>query len=205
MPRQNRVSPDGALVAVASRAATLMGNRGCLHDAHSRIVRSSARAAWVSCQLHFEGIQRQLMTPGHYTELFFLDEPTALASGHRPCFTCRRDFAKSFVAHYSRGNGVDGVAKLSDIDKQLRNKQVGVQQATRASVASLPDGSVVRAIASGQFFVLRRGGALPWSFDGYGQPLNVSTLGGDLALITPLGIVAALDDGYAPVFHPSAD
>src|SRR4051812_22922724 len=101
MSRQNRVNPAGDLVANSSRAATLMGNRGCLHDAAGNIVRRSARPAWVSCLLSSQGIRRPLMTPGHYTELFFLDDPTALAAGHRPCFTCRRDAAQSFVSNYS--------------------------------------------------------------------------------------------------------
>ena len=85
MHRQNRVDPQGALVAVAARG-TLMGNRGCLHDDGGHIVRQSARDAWVTCLLSFKDRQRQIMQPGHYTELFFLDEATALAAGHRPLF-----------------------------------------------------------------------------------------------------------------------
>src|SRR5690348_1776749 len=136
MPLQNRVRPTGEVVADASRAATFMGNRGCLHDAHKKIVRNSGRKAWVCCALHFQGIHRQLMTPGHYTELFFLDEPTALAAGHRPCFTCRRADAKSFVATWQQGNQLD--VSLSAIDGHLRAQ--GAERWT-GSVASLPDGT----------------------------------------------------------------
>ena len=92
MTLQNRVTPFGEIVAVAARG-TLMGNRGCLHDSERRIVKSSARVAWVTCRLEWQGMQRQIMAPGKYTELFFLDEATALAAGHRPCFECRRQDA----------------------------------------------------------------------------------------------------------------
>ena len=84
MSRQNRVTPYGEIVAVSAKG-TLMGNRGCLHDDAGRIVRQSQRKAWIYCLLEFKGIKRTVMAPGNYTELFFLDEATALAAGHRPC------------------------------------------------------------------------------------------------------------------------
>ena len=107
MHRQNRVDPEGALVAVAARG-TLMGNRGCLHDDGGNIVRQSARDAWVTCLLSFKERQRQIMQPGHYTELFFLDEATALAAGHRPCSECRRE---RYVAYQEAWARVFGLKK----------------------------------------------------------------------------------------------
>ena len=90
MPLQNRVDPWGGLQAVSERGAW-MGNRGCLHDAGKRLGASRwTRKQWVICKLEFNGRQRELMAPGKYTELFFLDEATALSAGHRPCNTCRR-------------------------------------------------------------------------------------------------------------------
>jgi len=87
-PRQNRVTPFGDIVATPERG-NLMGNRGCLHDEAGNIVRTSNGRAWISCLLAWSGIRRTLMAPSHYTELFFLDEPTALAAEHRPCGSCR--------------------------------------------------------------------------------------------------------------------
>ena len=88
MPRQNRVTPFGELIATESRG-TLMGNRGCLHDDQQRIRRAFACKRWIICVLEFRGRRRAVMTPGRYTELFFLDEATALAAGHRPCAECQ--------------------------------------------------------------------------------------------------------------------
>src|SRR5439155_1273125 len=94
MTRQNRVTPFGEIVATTERG-TFMGNRGVLHDAESRIRRVWQLKRWIVCVLAFRGRKRQVMTPGHYTELFFLDEATALAagtSGNRWLVTaCRRD------------------------------------------------------------------------------------------------------------------
>ena len=103
MPLQNRITPEGD-ICVSNARGTLMGNRGCLHDDQKRIISRSKRDAWVTCALSFKGIRRPLMAPGSYTELFFLDEATALAAGHRPCATCRRDRYDAFMAAWSKGN-----------------------------------------------------------------------------------------------------
>jgi hypothetical protein len=90
MPRRNRVTPLGELIATPERGL-VYGNRGCLHDADGRIRRSHNGRRWIACRLEFAGRRRApLMAPGRYTELFFLDEATALAAGHRPCAECRR-------------------------------------------------------------------------------------------------------------------
>src|SRR4051794_26424644 len=89
MPRQNRVTPSGDIITTPERG-TLMGNRGVLHDADARIVRRWQGKRWIACVLEFKGRWRPVMAPGRYTELFFLDEATALAAGHRPCAECRR-------------------------------------------------------------------------------------------------------------------
>ncbi|HXV59017.1 MAG TPA: hypothetical protein VD704_14230, partial [Gaiellaceae bacterium] len=91
MPLQNRVTPLSELVAHPARGL-VYGNRGCLHDAHGRIRRFSATRRWIACRLEFRGWQRgRLLQPGKFTELFFLDDATALAAGHRPCALCRRE------------------------------------------------------------------------------------------------------------------
>ena len=154
MARQNRVNPAGDLIADASRAATLMGNRGCLHDAEGHVVRTSARKAWVSCLLQFKGIQRKVMTPGHYTELFFLDEATALAAGHRPCSTCRRDAAKRFVGHWTRANPQSATAGLAEIDAHFARRtcrsrpRLGHRASRRNHGAPQRHGSVLRGASA---------------------------------------------------------
>ncbi|HEY3229252.1 MAG TPA: hypothetical protein VGJ87_08530, partial [Roseiflexaceae bacterium] len=100
MPYQNRVTPEGALIATTARG-TLMGNRGCLHDERKRIVRTYQVRRWIICLLEFKGRWRAIMSPGKYTELFFLDEATALAAGHRPCAECQRERFTMFRAHWA--------------------------------------------------------------------------------------------------------
>jgi hypothetical protein len=112
MPLQNRVNPYGEIVANASRGAW-MGNRGCLHGANRQLTSKRwTRKAWVICELSFHGRHRDVMAPGSYTELFFLDEATALAAGHRPCGTCRKAASKDFVAawHSPEGPAGTGIA-----------------------------------------------------------------------------------------------
>src|ERR687885_1053495 len=103
VPLRNRVTPYGEIVAVAGRG-TLMGNRGRLHDAQRQIVRDWQVRRWIACRLQFRGRHREVMTPGRYTELFFLDEATALADGHRPCAECQRGRYRLFREIWAAAN-----------------------------------------------------------------------------------------------------
>lgn len=203
MPEPNRVNPAGELVATSARG-TLMGNRGCLHDADGRIVRNSARKEWICCELAFEGRKRQLRAPGSYTELFFLDEATALAAGHRPCGTCRRDDARRFAHAWGVANLGMAPARVGRIDDQLSGERVDSARMLRSSVPPLPDGTMFRQEASGRFFLLHRGRALPWSFTGYGAPVDTRDVAGPIMVMTPASIIRALDAGYEPRVHRSA-
>lgn len=116
---QNRVNPEGE-ICFSSEKGTLMGNRGCLHDDEQKIRYSSKRDAWVTCLLSFKERRRKLMQPGQYTELFFLDEATALAAGHRPCAECRRERYKQFLAAWpSLGDGI----RAADVDRALKQER----------------------------------------------------------------------------------
>src|SRR5919204_6549006 len=106
MPRQNRVTPFGEIVATPERG-TLMGNRGVLHDGEGRIRRPWQLRRWLVCVLDLKGRKRRVMTPGRYTELFFLDEATALAAGHRPCAECRRARFLAFCSAWGTANPGD--------------------------------------------------------------------------------------------------
>src|SRR2546426_5734544 len=116
LPRQNRVTPFGELIATPERG-TLMGKRGgCLHDTAQRIVRPFVSRRWIACLLEFKGRRRTVMTPGRYTELFFLDEATALAAGHRPCAECQRARYDLFRAHWAgRGRKLPGTDHMDDV------------------------------------------------------------------------------------------
>ena len=129
MPRQNRVTPWGDIIATPARG-TLMGNRGCLHDATGRLLRNRKAGynGWIYCLLEFNGRHRQIMAPGRYTELFFLDEVTALAAGHRPCYECQRSRYNEFMQRWAEANkGLLGGEKLSAplVDAVLQKERMG--------------------------------------------------------------------------------
>ena len=148
MPRQNRVTPVGEIVAVPERG-TIMGNRGNLHDDNGNIQRAWRGNRWIVCALAFRGRKRTVMTPGEYTELFFLDEATALAAGHRPCAECRRARFIAFCNTWKVANlKAGGVTKLTAtlIDKQLHAERVNPDSSKcvfAASLQDLPDGVFV--------------------------------------------------------------
>ena len=149
VPRQNRVTPFGQIVAVPERG-TVMGNRGRLHDGAGRILRPWHVRRWLLCKLEFNGRRRTVMAPGRYTELFFLDEATGLAAGHRPCFECRRKSYRAFVEAWAVGNGLDlkaGLPSAPMIDDRLHEERVGPvrgKRTFRSKVDDLPDGVFLR-------------------------------------------------------------
>ncbi|MGJ5204664.1 hypothetical protein [Bradyrhizobium sp. HKCCYLR20261] len=203
MPLQNRVTPLGDIVATPHRGL-FTGNRGIIHDPATRTLLSKrwSSPAWLVCLCEFRGKRREVMARRSWTELFFLDEATALAAGHRPCFYCRRDDAERFRAAWETGNGVSAI-RASEIDKVLHRERLerGKKRLHSLSgpVAELPDGAMVQS--GEESFAILRGRALPWSFAGYGVARD------DLAaplLLTPPSTLRALRAGYRPVLHPSA-
>jgi hypothetical protein len=206
MPRQNRVTPLSELVADPARGL-VYGNRGCLHDAEGRIRRSFAVQRWIACRLEFRGWHRTpLMQPGRFTELFFLDEVTAFAAGHRPCALCRRADYDRFVDIWSglhpRQRGADAM------DEQLHSERVEpetrLQRRRLAPLDELPDGAFV--LEHGEPHLVRGGELLRWSPAGYEAPRR-RTAGAEAVLITPPSLVAVLRTGWeplVPLLHPSA-
>ena len=217
MPRQNRVTPFGEIVAVPERGS-LMGNRGILHDAaaqhdpDAKVRRRWAGRAWISCLLEFRGRRDPVMAPGHYTRLFFLDEPTALAAGHRPCAYCRRADYLAFRAAWASANahlGLGPTPYATEIDRVLHVERLGPSRVKRtylAPLADLPDGACVTlpgsasaaSSAADQPPYLRWQGALwRWTPAGYAERLPIPD--GEAAVLTPPSIVGALRAGYAPL------
>jgi hypothetical protein len=208
MTLRNRVTPFGEIVAVAERG-TLMGNRGCLHDEARTLVRNSARVAWVTCRLEWHGIRRPLMAPGKYTELFFLDEATALAAGHRPCGECRAERLEAFERAWAQGvEGRPGaVALVQAIDPVMRRDRAerqGAQRRFTARAGDLPDGVMVQLPDEEGIARLKwRGQFLKWAPSGYGYPRTVEGKT-TVTVLTPACTVKVLSAGYVPEGHASA-
>src|SRR5271170_5972407 len=202
MPRQNRVTPDGTLIAVPDRGL-FWGNRGALHDPAGRLVRYSRGRAWAICVLEFKGRRRQLWAPGRLTELFFLDEATGLAAGHRPCGECRyRDyqaFKRAWAVAF--GGGVPAVAEIGARLHADRLVRPGERRSYSAQLSSLPDGVMVSV--HGTPFLVCGGTLLAWTPGGYRDAYRPAA-GTAVTVITPRATVAVLAAGYRQVIHPSA-
>lgn len=202
MPLQNRVTPFGELIATPARG-TLMGNRGCVHDAQRRIRRPFAVKRWIICLLEFKGRHRTVMVPGQYTELFFLDEVTALAAGHRPCAECQRGRYDLFRAHWAgRGRALPGA---DEMDEVLHAERLDARRAKRTHtrrLSDLPAGAMV-ADAGGKAYLVQDGALLHWTPAGYGARLHppAETV---FRVLTPRSIVRALARGYPVQRHVSA-
>lgn len=198
-PLQNRVAPDGAICSHSARGL-LMGNRGGrLHWPEQQLgTRRWASKAWIACRLSFKGRKRSVMGDS-YTELFFLDEATALAAGHRPCFECRRAEAVAFSEAWAKAHGLPRRPRVAEMDTILHAERLALRDVVR--LGDLPDGAMVR-MDWGDLLIW--GGALrPWSFEGYGAPRPLDPAAQAEAL-TPACVRAALSAGYRPMVHPSA-
>jgi hypothetical protein len=205
VPLQNRVTPLGDLIATPERGL-VYGNRGCLHDDQGAIRRHHSTRRWIACRLEFRGRRRpRLMAPGRYTELFFLDEATALAAGHRPCAECRREDYNRLLEIW-RAIHLDQTG-ADEIDVQLHAERLTAARARRLhdrDYAELPDGAFV--LDGGQPAVVVGARLLRWSPVGYTdagpRPRHARA-----AVITPPSLLAVLGSDWAPVvplLHPSA-
>ncbi len=201
-PRQNRVLPTGEIVRHAARGL-FMGNRGCLHDAEGFLGTARWRSTlWITCKTAFKDRRRQLMAPGRYTELFFLDEAVALAAGHRPCAECRRTDYRRFLASWADGNGA-AISKAGEIDRALHTARIEPQTRTqrtyRSDIGALPDGAFVR-LGSIPHLLL---GAAAYPFADYAYGPSVERpANGVVDVMTPLPTVNTLSAGYRPFLHP---
>jgi hypothetical protein len=199
-PLQNRVTPFGEIVALEGRGL-VMGNRGVLHDDHRRLVRASQVRRWIACRLEFRGRRRSIMAPKRYTELFFLDEATALSAGHRPCRECRYADYERFRSLWAGCYG--GPASADAMDLQLHRERLidGRKRTYRGGIHTLPDGTYIAL--DGDAWLLWGDELLAWSRAGYTsrkpRPARM-----EVDVLTPGSIVAVLAAGYRPGVHPSA-
>ncbi|MGJ5177084.1 hypothetical protein ACQR16_01390 [Bradyrhizobium oligotrophicum] len=203
MPLQNRVMPTGDIVATPHRGL-FTGNRGIIHDPETKTLlrKRWSSPAWLVCVCELRGRRREVMATRSWTELFFLDEATALAAGHRPCFYCRRDDAEKFRAAWERGNGLSGL-RAADIDRTLHGERLerGKKRLhpLPLPMTALPDGVMLQS--GEESLLVVQGRALPWSFAGYGEPREAIS---QVLLLTPPSTLRALQAGFRPALHPSA-
>ncbi len=200
MPLQNRVTPFGELVAVAGRGL-LMGNRGVVHDEARRIVRPWQVRRWIACRTEFRGRHRDVMQPRRWTELFFLDEATAFAAGHRPCAQCRYADYQRFRSLWETCHGAP--ANADSMDRVLHAERLdGRRKRTYpAPFAALPDGAFV--VLDGTAWLVRGRELLAWSDGGYAERRRRPRTGA-VDVLTPRSMVALLTAGYPVSVHPSA-
>ena len=214
MPHRNRVTPFAEIVALPERG-TLMGNRGVLLGDDGWHRRDWQVRRWIACRLEFKGRKRPLRQPRRWTELFFLDEATALAAGHRPCAECRREDYRRWQAawpeadtsadamdHVLHADRLDGRAKRTFATRlgDLPDGVLVTRGAPAPGVTLAPDGT--RAPGGGAL-LLWRGALRPWSPGGYGPP-EVARPAERVTVLTPRAAVAAIGRGYAVSAHPSA-
>jgi hypothetical protein len=203
MPLQNRVTPFGELIATPARGL-MFGNRGGRFHRDDRTLgrRRWASRQWICCVLSFKGRRHNVWGPSSYTDLFFLDEVTALAAGHRPCFECRRVDATAFAARWAEAKGGD-IPHAPEMDVVLQNERLDgrAQRMHEMQLDDLPDGSFVTL--DGAAHAVHATHLLRWSESGYIE--KVARPRGTAKVLTPPSIVAVLSAGYRPQWHPSAD
>jgi hypothetical protein len=199
MPLQNRVTPLGELVAEPARGL-VYGNRGCLHDGEGRIRRRYAGKRWIACRLQFRGWRRQpLLQPGRFTELFFLDEATAFAAGHRPCALCRRGDYNRFGELWRELH--PGQTGADAIDAQLHGERLGPRR--HVLPAGLPDGAFV--LRAGEPWLVLGESMRRWTPAGYTDRVPCPLEHAEV--ITAPSLVEVLRAGWVsalPLLHPSA-
>lgn len=180
-----------------------MGNRGCLHDAAETIVRRYSGKRWIICVTHVEGRRRRLMTPGQCTELFFLDEATALAAGHRPCAACRFRRFSEFSRAWGAAHACAAPVRAGDIDSVLHTERLGKRpRMERDDAMALPVGAMLAL--DGNAYVVTSDGLRRWSPEGYVDHLPWSQATRP-TLLTPPATIAAIRRGYVPVVHTSVN
>jgi hypothetical protein len=200
MPLPNRVDPFGELFAASARG-TLMGNRGGrLHDGARKLTgRRWTSKQWICCRLEFNDRHRDVWG-NSYTELFFLDEVTAFAAGHRPCFECRRRDAEHFAALFA-GKSRRATAAVMDAGLHAERLAGKAKRLHRRMIDSLPDGAMIAL--DGEAFALRGEQMLRWKPSGYAE-MHPRRRGRGVDVLTPPSILAVLSRGYRPLWHESA-
>jgi hypothetical protein len=204
MPLQNRVTPFGELVATPARGFFLGNRGGRFHtDARALTARRWASRQWICCVLDFKGRQRDVWGR-FYTELFFLDEPTALAAGHRPCFECRRKDAEAFAEIWRKTHRLRARPYADEMDKVLHRERLDgrAKRLHRRAIDALPDGAFI--VLDDEAYTVHGRKLLHWTLQGYDRR-KARPPGGTVDVLTPPATLSVLSAGYTPHWHPSAE
>jgi hypothetical protein len=206
MPLQNRVNPFSVLTATPERGGWT-GNRGVIHNAHKQIVKNHAVKYWITCVLAYKDYQRVVMSPNRWTELFFLDEATAFAAGHRPCGFCRYADFKRFKNLWLTANGkrygLIDTTKMDAIDAFIHTERLdaqGHQKTFQAALATLPDGTFITFEDTTKAYLWYQQNLYEWSFSGYTKVTSYEK-NQDVTVLTPFSYVEVFKLGYVPQVH----
>lgn len=209
MPLQNRVNPFSNLISTPERGAWT-GNRGVIHNERKEIIKNYAVKYWITCVLKYKNARRNVMTPNRWTELFFLDEATAFASGHRPCGFCRHADFKRFKELWIIANGeqygLTNKTKMDIIDAIIHQERLdknGVQKTFKSTLTALPDGTFITLDEMDKAYLWYQQNLYEWSFNGYTKVLQLDK-DKEVTVLTPLSYVAVFKAGYVPEVHFSA-
>jgi hypothetical protein len=197
---QNRVDPLGRIIATAARGS-LMGNRGVIHNKQKQITHAFKHKAWITCLLEFKDRKRTVMTADRWTELFFLDEATAFAAGHRPCFECRREDAKRFKSCWIAGNPLHNFSmtiSIKEIDEIIHYERIdghGKKVMHQCSSDHIPEGAFL--LINDEPYLFNKGMLHRWTSFGYENPMPLPDTS-TLMILTPPSIINAFRAGYLP-------
>jgi hypothetical protein len=197
---QNRVDPLGQIIATSARGLW-MGNRGVIHNEHKQITKAFKHQAWIICQLQFKERKRTVMTPNRWTELFFLDEATAMAAGHRPCFECRKEDANRFKSYWIQGNPMHNFSlktSILDIDAIIHEERIDADKnkvTHQRKFSDIPDGTFI--LMNNVPYLLLGGRCYRWTPVGYEDSISLPKTS-TLTILTPNSIVNAFRAGYVP-------
>jgi hypothetical protein len=199
---QNRIDPLGRFIKTSARGAW-MGNRGVIHK-DKQIVKVFKHNAWITCVLEFKGRKRIVMNPDCWTELFFLDEATAFAAGHRPCFECRRDDAGKFKSCWIKGNpshNFNMKTSIHEIDEIIHSERIDIAQKkiTHQRISqSIPNGTFI--LMNNDAYLFSNNKLRQWTPFGYKDSIDVQQ-DSILTVLTPNSIVNTFHAGYVPQFQ----
>jgi hypothetical protein len=197
---QNRVDPFGNIIRTRARGLW-MGNRGILHNDQQQVIRNYKLKAWITCKLQFNGRKREVMAPNRYTELFFLDEATSFAAGHRPCFECRRGDYLRFKSFWLKGNPeyhFDEKASVKKIDEILHDERIDREKSKvtyHEKIEKIPNGSFV--LVNNKAYLIFDKRIFLWSPFGYESGIDFPKTN-SVAVLTPKSIVNTFRAGYRP-------
>ncbi len=206
MPLQNRVNPFSKIMATTERGA-YTGNRGVIHNAQKEIIKNHAVKYWITCLLEYKGMHRQVMTDKRWTELFFLDEATAFAAGHRPCGFCRHSDFKRFKTLWLQANGAQyslvANTKIDVIDAIIHSERLdenNTQKTFNATLKTLPDGVLIQLLEKEDAYLWYEQQLYLWSFAGYKKYLHYNK-DAMVSVLTPFSYVQVFKLGYKPQIH----